>query len=147
LAGGNPEEFIDELAGFYIPGLKESNGFGFSRYAKILRAQLEKSGYSKAADEVKKISKTNKDFKLTESEVNSWGYKLARQNRMTDALEIFKLNVYLFPTSGNVFDSLGEIYAELGNIELAIKNYEQSLKLDPKNTNAAVQIQRLKARK
>lgn len=147
LAGGNPEEFIDELAGFYIAGLKEANGFGFSRSVKLLKAELDRSGYAKAIDVAKRIGKANKEFKLTESEVNSWGYKLMRQNRLPDALEIFKLNVFLFPSSGNVFDSLGEIYAELGNITSAIQNYEQSLKLDPKNANAEEQLRRLKEKK
>lgn len=146
LAGGSPEEFIDEIAGFYIPAMKESNGFGFSATVKLLRSQLEKSGYKKAIDEVKSISKTNSQFKLEENEVNSWGYKLLRQNRLPDALEIFKLNVFLFPASANTFDSLGEIYAELGDFKLAIKNYEQSLQLDPQNKNAEEQIKKLKSR-
>jgi CubicO group peptidase (beta-lactamase class C family) len=147
LAGGSPEEFIDELAGFYIPDMKESNGFGLSAPIKLVRAQLEKSGYKKAIDEVKTIIKTNGNFKLAENDVNSWGYKLMRQNRLTDALEIFKLNVFLYPASANTFDSLGEIYAELGDIPLAIKNYEQSLKLDPQNKNAEEQIRKLKSTK
>jgi CubicO group peptidase (beta-lactamase class C family) len=143
LAGGAPEEFIDELAGFYIPDMKESNGFGLSAPVKLLREQLEKSGYKRAIDESKKISKSNSDYKFEENELNSWGYKLMRQNRLPDALEIFKLNVFLFPASSNAFDSLGEIYAELGESKLSIKNYEQSLKLDPQNKNAEEQIKKL----
>ncbi len=108
---------------------------------------MEKSGYKNAIEEVKKMRKTNTDFELTEKEVNSWGYKLIQQNRMPDALEIFKLNVFLYPTSANAFDSLGEIYAELGDTKLAIKNYEQSLKLDPQNKNAEQQIKKLKSNK
>jgi tetratricopeptide (TPR) repeat protein len=144
LAGGSPEEFIDEIAGFYIPAMKESNGFGLSTSVRLLKAQLEKSGYKKAIDEVKRLSKTNSSFKLGENEVNGWGYKLMRQGRLNDALEIFKLNVFLFPASSNTFDSLGEIYAELGDIKLSIKNYEQSLQLDPQNRNALEQIEKFK---
>ncbi|MEP6950377.1 MAG: alpha/beta hydrolase, partial [Ginsengibacter sp.] len=84
---------------------------------------------------------------LAEDDVNSWGYKLIKQKKIIDALEIFKLNAYLYPASANTFDSLGEIYAELGITELAIKNYEQSFKLNPQNTNAQHQIQKLKANK
>jgi tetratricopeptide (TPR) repeat protein len=145
LAGGSPEGFIDEIAGFYIPDMKESNGFGLSASVKLLRTQLEKSGYKKAIDEVKRISKSNSNYKLEENELNSWGYKLMRQNRLLDALEIFKLNVSLFPASANTFDSLGEIYAELGDSKLSIKNYEQSLKLDPQNKNAEEQIKKLRS--
>ncbi len=147
LSGGTPDAFIDELAGFYIPDMKESNGFGLSSSIKLLRTELEKSGYKNAIKAFEKIKKVHAGFELPEDDVNSWGYKLINQKRITDALEIFKLNVSLYPASANTFDSLGEIYAELDNTELAIKNYEQSVKLNPQNSNAKSQIQKLKASK
>lgn len=147
LSGGLPDVFIDEIAGFYIPDMKESNGFGLSASVKLVRTVLEKSGYKNAIEEVKKQRKNNTGFELTENEINSWGYKLLKQNRIKDALEIFKLNVFLYPTSANAFDSLGEIYAEHGDTALAIINYEQSLKLNPQNSNAAQQIKKLKSNK
>lgn len=121
LSGGLPDVFIDELAGLFIPDMKEANGFGLSASVKLLKAGLDKSGYKNAIEEVKKLRKPSNDFKLTENEINSWGYKLIKQKRMADALEIFKLNVYLYPASANAFDSLGEIYAEYGDTYLAIK--------------------------
>lgn len=147
LSGGSPDGFIDELAGLFIPDMKEENGFGLSANVKLLKNALDNKGYKNALEEVKRISKAASNFKLTENEVNSWGYKLIKQKRITDALEIFKLNVYLYPASANAFDSLGEIYAEHGDIELAIKNYEQSLKLNPQNKNAEEQIRKLKSSK
>lgn len=147
LSGGLPDVFIDELAGLFIPDMKEANGFGLSASVKLLKAGLDKSGYKNAIEEVKKLRKPSNDFKLTENEINSWGYKLIKQKRMADALEIFKLNVYLYPASANAFDSLGEIYAEYDDTDLAIKNYEQSLKLNPQNSNAEQQIKKLKANK
>ncbi len=147
LAGGAPDVFIDELAGLFIPDMKEANGFGLSPAVKLLRAGLERSRYKNSIEEVKKIKKEYAEFELTENEINSWGYKLISQKRMKDALEIFKLNVYLYPASANTFDSLGEIYAELGDAVQAIKNYEQSLKLNPQNSNAAQQIKKLTANK
>ncbi len=145
LAGGSPDVFIDELAGLFIPGMKESNGFGLSVPVKKLRTGLEQTGYKNAVESVKKLKKENADFELPENEINDWGYKLIKQKRMADALEIFMLNVYLYPSSANAFDSLGEIYAELENIPLAIKNYERSVKLDPQNNNALQALKRLSA--
>ena len=145
LAGGAPDVFIDELAGFFIPDMKEANGFGLSPSLKLLKAALEKEGYQAALAQIKVLKKTNNNFNLSEKEINGWGYKLISQKRFPAALEIFKLNVYLYPTSANAFDSLGEIYAELGENALAIKNYEQSVKLDPQNKNAGEQIKRLSA--
>lgn len=147
LAGGSPDVFIDELAGLFIPDMKESNGFGLSPSVKLVRAALEKLGYKNAVTETNKLKKANPRFELEEEEINSWGYKLMRQKKVADALEIFKLNVHLYPGSANAFDSMGEIYATLGEKDQAIKNYEQSLKLDPKNTNAVQQLEKLRAGK
>lgn len=59
------------------------------------------------------------------------------------ALEIFKLNVFLYPNSANVYDSVAEAYERTGLRQLAITNYKRSLELDPNNTNAAQQLKRL----
>ena len=136
LMGAQPESFIDELAGFYIPDMKEANGFGLSPSVKLVKIDLDKSGYRNAIDRVRKIGKATPTFKLSENEVNDWGYALIKQNKTADALEIFKLNVSLFPQSGNAFDSLGETYAAIGDRVQAIKNYKKSVQLNPKNENA-----------
>lgn len=91
LSGGSPDAFIDELAGFFIPDMKESNGFGLSSSIKLLRTELEKSGYKNAIKAFEKIKKVNTSFELAEDDVNSWGYKLIKQKGITDALEIFKI--------------------------------------------------------
>jgi CubicO group peptidase (beta-lactamase class C family) len=145
LSGGSPDAFIDEIAGFYIPDMKEANGFGLSLPAKALRSELEKIGYRNAVEEAKRLKTRNAAFTLTEKEVNTWGYKLINQKRIKDALEIFKLNVYLYPASANAFDSLAETFAEMGEVDLAVKNYEKAVKLEPGNRNAAEQIKKLKS--
>ncbi|RYZ50262.1 MAG: serine hydrolase, partial [Chitinophagaceae bacterium] len=144
LMGANPDTFIDELAGLFLPDMKAENGFGFSASLKTLKLALDKAGYKNAVTEVKGLKKKNKDFQVTEAEVNGWSYQLLGQKRAADALEIAKLNVSLFPNSANTYDSLGEIYAEMGNTELALKNYEQSLKLNPQNKNAGQQVKKLR---
>jgi tetratricopeptide (TPR) repeat protein len=78
------------------------------------------------------------------NELNSLGYQLLKMNKIKEAIEIFKLNVEVYPQSGNVYDSLGEAYMVSGDKELAIRNYERSLELDPKNMNAAEMLKKLK---
>ncbi|WP_262152665.1 beta-lactamase family protein [Chryseobacterium foetidum] len=146
LSGGTPDVFIDELAGLFIPDMKEANGFGMSPSAKSLKMVLDKNGYKNASETAKKLKSKNKNFVLTENEINIWGYKLISQKRLGDALELFKLNVSLYPSSGNAYDSLGETYLELENYDLALKNYEQTLKLDPQNKNAQEIIKKLKSK-
>jgi CubicO group peptidase (beta-lactamase class C family) len=137
LQGSNPEWFIDEIAGFYLPDMKLKNGFGLSKNLKFLRQQLLKNDFKDASKIFNKISKDHKNFSLTEDEVNSWGYQLIEQGKKNEAMEIFKLNTLLFPKSSNVYDSYGEILETLGNRKEAIFNYKKSLELNPDNINAA----------
>jgi tetratricopeptide (TPR) repeat protein len=79
-----------------------------------------------------------------EFELNNAGYALLGQEKFDDAIEVFKLNVKLYPKSGNVYDSLGEAYLLAGNKDKAIENYEKSVKLDPNNTNGIEVLKKLR---
>lgn len=81
---------------------------------------------------------------VQEARLNDLGYALLQENKLADAIAIFKLNVELYPQSSNTYDSLGEAYMKNGDKELAISNYAKSLELDPKNKNAANMIEKLK---
>ncbi|MFP3591343.1 hypothetical protein [Chryseobacterium sp. SIMBA_038] len=59
--------------------MKEANGFGMSPSAKSLKVVLDKKGYKNAIETAKKLKLKNRDFTLTENEVNIWGYKLISQ--------------------------------------------------------------------
>ncbi len=64
--------------------------------------------------------------------------------RPKEAVEVFALNVSLFPESSNAYDSLGEACLAAGNSKEAIKNYSKSLELDPENQNAETKLKNLK---
>jgi tetratricopeptide (TPR) repeat protein len=81
-----------------------------------------------------------------ESGLNNNGYKLMEASRLSEALEVFKLNVRLYPDSWNAYDSLGEAYAAAGNKELAIANYEKSVQLNPKNESGKAALQKLRGK-
>ena len=84
------------------------------------------------------------EFQPRENDLNDWAYRLLNgRGQPKEALEIFKLNVYLYPNSANVYDGVAEAYAVNGERELAIKNYKRSLELDPKNVNAVQQLKKL----
>jgi len=58
------------------------------------------------------------------------------KNQLNEALEIFKLNVFLFPNSSNAYDSYAEVLLKKGNTQEAIKMYKKSVELNPDNENA-----------
>ncbi len=142
LMGGNPDQFVDEIAGFYIPDMKAENGFGLSPGLKKLNAELKRTGFKNARLAFTNLKKTSTDFTLSENELNGWGYQLLAQKRINEALSIFKLYVHLYPKSSNAYDSLGEMFEVLGEQQDALVSYKKSLTLNTDNKNAA---QRIKA--
>lgn len=79
-----------------------------------------------------------------EQELTLYGYAYLWENKVVEAIEIFRLIVAEFPNSSNAYDSLGEAYLKNGNKELSLYNYEKSLALDPENFNAEDQAERIK---
>lgn len=127
----------------FYPELDTSNGSGFSREYRVL---VKQNGQWKIASQ---ITTYPKSFTLigpvaVEDNLNTTGYLLLTANKIKDAIEVFALNVKLFPESWNTYDSLGEAYLADGNKALAIKNYEQSVKLNPKNDTGIKALEKLK---
>ena len=84
--------------------------------------------------------KTDPEYDISESGINDLGYELLFSGRENEALEIFKLNIELFPNEWNTYDSYGECLLKLGDEENAIIAYKKSLELNPKNVKAATII-------
>ncbi|MEZ0606890.1 tetratricopeptide repeat protein [Fibrella sp. WM1] len=82
---------------------------------------------------------TNREYEL-----NVIGYDLLNEKRVSEAIEVLRVNVTLHPGSWNAYDSLGEAYALAGDKKLAILNYEKSLALNPKNENGKAALAKLK---
>jgi CubicO group peptidase (beta-lactamase class C family) len=137
LQGAFPESFIDGVAGYYIPGI------GLPPSIKALHIELMKRGFEHASEAVNAARQKDATFQLPEADVNAWGYRLLDQEQTKEAVEIFKLNVSLYPESANTYDSLADGYFAAGDQALAIKNYKRSLELNPKNTHAVERIKEL----
>jgi len=107
-----------------------------------------KNGGAAAVVEYRKL-KTGKDsakYDFSEVELNTLGYQLMGIEKTKDAIEIFKLNVEMFPKAGNPYDSLGEAYLKDGQKDLALRNYKKAVELDPKNANAIQIVKRLEGK-
>jgi CubicO group peptidase (beta-lactamase class C family) len=94
----------------------------------------------------RELKATQQDaYDFSEPQLNDLGYRLMQMKRVKDAIEIFKLNVEMYPQGFNTYDSLGEAYMENGDKQLAIQNYKKSLELNPRNTGAVDALKRLEA--
>jgi len=71
-----------------------------------------------------------------EETLNQLGYDLLAAKKPDAAVEIFRLNVELYPKSGNTYDSLAETYLGLGKKDLAREYYTRALQAQPDYPNA-----------
>jgi predicted alpha/beta superfamily hydrolase/TolA-binding protein len=109
-----------------------------------IEQELRKNGIQAGLKKFKEIrSGPRSELYFEESEFNAMGYRLMGAGKMKAAIEIFKLNVELYPESANVYDSLAEAYMNSGDTRKAIKNYKKSLELNPDNNNAKEMLKKL----
>lgn len=98
---------------------------------------LKAKNYEKALEGfllVKEEDSTS-DF-INERDFNNLGYNAIRNKNYEDAIEIFKINMALHPTSDNVYDSLGDAYVLTNDSLKAYTNYKKALDLNNRNRNA-----------
>jgi len=95
----------------------------------------------------KKIFKNNilnnKNYRISEAELDSLGYRLIKQNKIKEALIVFKINTEVFPDSWKAWDSMGEGYMYMKDKTKCLKAYNKSLKINPENRNAKKQLRNL----
>ena len=111
---------------------------------------VERQGIEKAVERYHKMKnqfRTIYRYNVSEQEINTLGYMLLRDEKIEEAVAIFKLNVAEHPKSWNVYDSLGEAYMKQGEKELAIENYQKSLELNPNNENGKNMLEKLGVKK
>jgi tetratricopeptide (TPR) repeat protein len=121
------------------------SGYNNPQSVKILKAAILKRGYMHSVEAVNELKRKDPNFNLTENDLNELGFLLLRGGRKTDAIEIFKLNVNLYPQSSNAYDSIAEAYEANGDNELALINFKRCHELNPKNEYASERIKKLES--
>lgn len=79
--------------------------------------------------------------------INRAGYQFLRLNNLTAAMEVFRLNVQLFPEDWNVYDSYGEALYRSGDLDAAIKNYQKALDLNPGSESSFAMLRKITKKK
>jgi hypothetical protein len=83
---------------------------------------------------------------VPEGTINRLGYLYLEQNKVDEAIAVFKWNVHHYPGSWNVYDSLGEAFAKNGDTKLAVENYAISVAMNPDNTGGIEALKKLRAK-
>jgi len=88
---------------------------------------LDLKGDATAAAELRKRAQPL----ATEADINNQGYQLLGENKVDEAIAIFRKNTVDHPQSWNVWDSLGEGLDKKGDKAGAVENYSKALSMAP----------------
>ncbi|WP_141749867.1 serine hydrolase [Janthinobacterium sp. SUN098] len=138
LAGGQPEQLIDTIAGFYVPGLRQQRGGAYA--AHLLRNKAASTGFEGLEQKLAAIRRQHGLPAPADDDLNAWGYRLLGRQQPKQAVAVFQLGVQLYPQGANGHDSLAEAYEADGATALAVTHYRRSLELDPGNTHAVARL-------
>jgi len=99
-----------------------NNGFQTQKTRSYFLSLVEKKGVEFLIAEKDSLqSKYNLNNVNT---LNGLGYSLINQEKLNDALTVFKVNLDLYPDIANCYDSYAECFMTLGDNENAIKYYK-----------------------
>ncbi len=96
---------------------------------------LKRKGITEEASKMEKTAFEN----ASENELNTYGYQLINNNKIQEALDVFKLNVARYPDSWNAYDSYAEALNISGDTDQAIKNYELAKSKAPDEQKERIQ--------
>jgi len=98
---------------------------------------LKKGNYDKALIGYLKIQEQDStSWLIDESEFNRYGYTLLGEKKYQNAIDVFKINVVLYPKSSNVYDSLADAFLRSGDSIQAFNNYKIAFDLNNGNRTA-----------
>lgn len=104
--------------------------------AREFGATLFDKGIEAAIIKFNELKSDTNHYYLDEKEINLLGYEFLHNGYKVQSLETFKLNVFLFPDSFNVYDSYGEALAENGKKSEAILMYKKAISLNPNSAGS-----------
>lgn len=133
------ETHLSMIPSAFTRGLKAI--YGIKSIADILDETIKEKGIEQAIRHFYELKQTDPDaYDFRERTINAFGYKILREGKIQESIEIFKLNTDLYPESPNVYDSLGEACEKNNELEKAAKFYEMAYKKGVASSASKVEL-------
>jgi hypothetical protein len=129
---------------FIVPVVAQKGNESIQSAAHVIEHVIEHEGLEAAINTFNELRSSNQsEYFFDENEFNALGYKLITAGKVSDAIEVFKMNVELFPDSANVYDSLAEGYMLHGDKDSTMVYYKKAFEMDPENWLADMNVKRM----
>jgi tetratricopeptide (TPR) repeat protein len=94
-----------------------------------LKPLISEKGIKAAISEYHRLTKERPtSYNFNREQLNSLGHSLLGENKVDEAIQIFLLNVEVYPDYGNGWDSLGEGYLAQGDTTKAVGAWETAIR-------------------
>jgi len=124
----------------YMPIIPVEDNEINRNFTNLIIKTIEESGIEKA----KTIYQMrNKNESLLEFVMRNEGFDHIDHDKPDIAIQIFEMNVLIYPTSPEALQGLGEGYMETGKKELALQYFKQSLGINPDNPFVSEMVKKL----
>ncbi len=80
---------------------------------------------------------------IRERNLNRLGYRYLSKDMFEEAINVFKINIELYPKSSNTYDSTGDAYLKMKDTVNAITYYKKSLSINPENRSSKRALKKL----
>ena len=109
-------------------------------YTKDIIKTVCNKGYEAG---IKEIEQNSKKYSLRESLIERYGYKLLFEKKTNQAIDLFKLNIHLFPNSTYGYYYISEAYRFSGQKKQAIDYLKLYLEKEPEDVDAKLKYKLL----
>ncbi|MFN3300514.1 MULTISPECIES: serine hydrolase [Flavobacterium] len=114
----------------FIPEIPIADNAENRNFSNNIIKTISEFGIEKAKEEYAKKKSTEQ---LLEFLMREEGFKHIDNGKPEIAVQIFEMNVFVYPKSAKALQGLGEGYMETGKNELALKYLKESLAINPDN--------------
>jgi CubicO group peptidase (beta-lactamase class C family) len=114
----------------FIPEIQQIDNAENRGFTNRIITTIEEFGLEKAKEA---YNKRKKNEHLLEFLMRNEGFDYLGNNKPDIAVQIFEMDVFIYPKSAKALQGLGEGYSETGKIELALKYLKESLIINPDN--------------
>lgn len=109
-------------------------------YTKDIIKTVCNKGYEAG---IKAIEQNSKKYSLRENLIERYGYKLLFEKKTNQAIDLFKLNIHLFPNSTYGYYYISEAYRVSGQKKQAIEYLKLYLEKEPEDNDAKLKYKLL----
>jgi CubicO group peptidase (beta-lactamase class C family) len=104
LAGAQPQQLMDSVAGWYVPELKHISSGAYTLYR--LRQRIAASGYGKLDQQLQQVMQQYAVARPSQNDLNNWGYRLLAKQQNKQAQSVFALALHLYPDNADAAEQL-----------------------------------------